>query len=1553
MAKKNRDVELVIRAKNEASKAISAVTTGLKALSDAQDAAGKSADSAGSQIGKFAKEARTLTETLSNMRQIDKVSSQVDRMTQSVQKTQTELANLNSQVGKAASEQARLSEVAQRTKAAFDTQAAATAAADAALKDTNSTLAAAERRYSTLLKEVRAAKAPTDQLKDALRDQLNTVMSLVVAQGKAVTAKEREVAAEKSLGKELSVVNNDLKNAEGNQNDLAAAIAKANGSIEQQIAKIRELQAATRISARPAETVSGTGGMAAYGAQTKALGDAQRAYGAARAEVARLTKEMAGVAQPTAQMTQALELARAKSEQHRLAVQREGLMLSSVRQQALETARARKSATQAAIDEANASAQATAKKAAEAAVSASVAAAKDREAAANKKVKASYDETSDAARRSLDLTQRIRGQVLSMVAAYVGIPAVVGKLNSVVEAYRSLEATQNRLGATFGSQQKVAEEIDFLRRNADRLKISMQELGDGYGKFAVATKDTILQGSETRRIFISLTEAARVNKLTVEQNARVMKALTDIVSKGSIQAEELKQQLGDALPGAMQILAAGMGKTTAEIGKMMEGGLIGIDNLSKFADALDKRFGGQLAESLKSVTSSMGDFENASFQAKLAFANGGFIEAFQEALDRLTTYLRSAEAATLINNISAATGNLVSALSYLPQYFRPIMVMVSALVGYKLAAAFIGWRTSMVAAQAAIAAGTTTVAGLTVATNASRTAILGAAAATRSWSILLGAAGGPLGLLITGASALLAVWATRTDDVTQAMSTHRDIVDKVKNAYDKADKSAGNWADKIKGVTLSQAQQNLVDMKKSMTELVSEMDSTSLRFRSTMKMPVTNMSPQAQESRKAVEEVIKALDDLKAGTINLETFKERLDAVNQSTKNAAVKEWTLALQNSADKAKDAEKAVSEAERVIKILTGTTEEAAKAGGELAGSFEETGKVIDQTKEKIEAYEKALNSIRKGVPSMRAEADKTDALKELEKQAEVLLAAGPPTKEAAEAIAKRRQAIYDEFDKAVFDRLRETSTGESSLRKSFDLISSKEGYKSKPYWDVNAYRAGYGSDTTTLSDGTIKKITSAMTVNRDDSDRDLVRRIGEFQDTIKGQIGTDRFNAFDSDQQAALTSIAYNYGSLPKRIIEAVRSGSATQIATAVRGLKGDNGGINSKRRESEAAMIESSSSAGLTRFQFAKDRKEEDAEEKKRLEAETALNKKRQETSSELQRQVDSLGKAATEQEVINELAKLQLTEQDALGKTIADNIRKKNEERDLQQVITDLQTQQSSLQSQITYATQQGDYQTVAVLKEQLDSVNTSLISAIQSAITFWQNLGGPLAESMVAKLTGQMTQVKAQVDQLGRKFLQTGQQIDESLSGSAANGLASVAESIAEGEDAIGALGDAFRTVAAEFLLNLGKMIAQQAFFNALQSAGFMGGKGFGNGIMGMVGGLFHTGGVAGFASQGMIVNPGIFAGAAKYHTGGVAGLKSNEIPAILEKGETIRTEDQEAALQSRMAGGGGSQPNIKIVNAIDPGNFVSEGMNTEVGQQAVLNFMRSNKAAIKSTLS
>jgi GH24 family phage-related lysozyme (muramidase) len=137
---------------------------------------------------------------------------------------------------------------------------------------------------------------------------------------------------------------------------------------------------------------------------------------------------------------------------------------------------------------------------------------------------------------------------------------------------------------------------------------------------------------------------------------------------------------------------------------------------------------------------------------------------------------------------------------------------------------------------------------------------------------------------------------------------------------------------------------------------------------------------------------------------------------------------------------------------------------------------------------------------------------------------------------------------------------------------NLLRSKEGFRATPYWDTNAYRVGFGSDTITRADGSVVRVTQGMTVSRADAERDLTRRIGEFQNGIVRMVGRDKWDALPSNAQAALTSVAYNYGSLPFTVASAVVSGDRGAIATAIEGLAGHNGGVNRKRRLHEANLV---------------------------------------------------------------------------------------------------------------------------------------------------------------------------------------------------------------------------------------------------------------------------------------------------------------------------------------------------------------------------------------------
>jgi GH24 family phage-related lysozyme (muramidase) len=141
----------------------------------------------------------------------------------------------------------------------------------------------------------------------------------------------------------------------------------------------------------------------------------------------------------------------------------------------------------------------------------------------------------------------------------------------------------------------------------------------------------------------------------------------------------------------------------------------------------------------------------------------------------------------------------------------------------------------------------------------------------------------------------------------------------------------------------------------------------------------------------------------------------------------------------------------------------------------------------------------------------------------------------------------------------------------------LLRGFEGFRETPYWDVNAYRVGYGSDTVTLADGSVVPVTQGMSVTRADAERDLQRRLSqEFTPRLVNAIGQDVYSQITPEQQAALLSITYNYGSLPGSVAQALQTGDPNAAAAAIRALATHNDGVNADRRNREADIF-----AGIT------------------------------------------------------------------------------------------------------------------------------------------------------------------------------------------------------------------------------------------------------------------------------------------------------------------------------------------------------------------------------------
>lgn len=250
----------------------------------------------------------------------------------------------------------------------------------------------------------------------------------------------------------------------------------------------------------------------------------------------------------------------------------------------------------------------------------------------------------EAQRTALSFSQRLRGQILSLGAAYFGVFGAISQAQRAINVSNQRIALNARLLVANGdSTEAAADELKFLRAEADRLGFSLTELGTNYSKLAIAGRSAGLETSQVREIFSNFAEVARVNNAGVEETERVFKALEQILSKGKVQAEELRGQLGDVLPGAYSAFARSLNVTGQELDELLKKGQVSSNALLGFSREYAKSVQGQLVPASKTLRAELGRLNTAYEDFLVQISDESLAPALREVADALIRFFKSAE----------------------------------------------------------------------------------------------------------------------------------------------------------------------------------------------------------------------------------------------------------------------------------------------------------------------------------------------------------------------------------------------------------------------------------------------------------------------------------------------------------------------------------------------------------------------------------------------------------------------------------------------------------------------------------------------------------------------------------------------------------------------------------------------------------------------------------------------------------------------------------------------------------------------------------------------
>jgi tape measure domain-containing protein len=191
--------------------------------------------------------------------------------------------------------------------------------------------------------------------------------------------------------------------------------------------------------------------------------------------------------------------------------------------------------------------------------------------------------------------------------------------------------------------------MEFLREVSNRLGISLESAASGFKAISASATQAGYSNIQTQKIFENVTKAISAFGLSSDDAAGVFRALSQIISKGTVQAEELRGQIGDRIPGAFSIAAKAMGVTERELNKLMATGKVtAAEFVVPFTEALGKM--SEEASKLDSMGKGLQRFSNAwskmmetlGRQIDEGVGIGRFVNALTRTLDYLATSTQTA-----------------------------------------------------------------------------------------------------------------------------------------------------------------------------------------------------------------------------------------------------------------------------------------------------------------------------------------------------------------------------------------------------------------------------------------------------------------------------------------------------------------------------------------------------------------------------------------------------------------------------------------------------------------------------------------------------------------------------------------------------------------------------------------------------------------------------------------------------------------------------------------------------------------------------------------------
>ncbi len=144
-------------------------------------------------------------------------------------------------------------------------------------------------------------------------------------------------------------------------------------------------------------------------------------------------------------------------------------------------------------------------------------------------------------------------QYLPLIVTSIG----VGLVQSLSAASIQMERLRNLFGVAFLGKADV--QLQKMITLADRMGFSFEDAAEPMAKLTFAAQQAGIELSSVDSLFRGVATAASALRLDNERLSRAFVALEQVISKGRVSSEELRQQLAESIPGIVPIVQRALG----------------------------------------------------------------------------------------------------------------------------------------------------------------------------------------------------------------------------------------------------------------------------------------------------------------------------------------------------------------------------------------------------------------------------------------------------------------------------------------------------------------------------------------------------------------------------------------------------------------------------------------------------------------------------------------------------------------------------------------------------------------------------------------------------------------------------------------------------------------------------------------------------------------------------------------------------------------------------------------------------------------------------------